>query len=218
MDKQNPSSEAAAFVRALYELAPAFGLVLDERLVQTLAEHYLLLLKWNQKIDLTSVADPVEAARFHYLESLYAVRFLVPQAQVVVDIGSGAGFPGFPIAVSSSNLGVIFIESQIRKVSFLRTASRQFGVKNVSVFHGRFQDYKPRDFDVVLCRAIDRFSDVLPDILRFGGAAQQILFFAGKGAAEQCSSLAGNVWKVEHSAIPLSNQRLLVSLLLVRST
>ena len=86
------------------------------------------------------------------------------------------------------------------------------------MFHGRFQDFKPRDFDAVLCRAIDRFGDVLPDILRFGGAAQQILLFVGKDLAEECSSVAGSVWQIDYFAIPLSNQRILVSLSSVRST
>jgi len=218
VDKLNPKSESEAFARALHSLAPAFGLTLNERVTETLVEHYLMLLKWNQKIDLTSVVDPVEAARFHYLESLYATQFLVPQVQTAVDIGSGAGFPGFPLAMSKPNLRVVLIESQSRKSTFLRIASRQLGVRNISVFHGRFQDFKPRDFDAVLCRAIDRFGDVLPDILRFGGAAQQILLFVGKDLAEECSSVAGSVWQIDYFAIPLSNQRILVSLSSVRST
>jgi len=218
VDKQNPNSEAAAFVRALQELAPAFGLVLDERLVHTLTGHYLLLLKWNQKIDLSSVVEPVQAARFHYLESLFATRFLPPLAQTAVDVGSGAGFPGFPIAVSRPNLAVVLIESQARKVAFLRTASRQLGVRSVSAFHGRFLDYKPREFDVAFCRAIDRFGDVLPDILRFGSAAQQILLFAGNQLADRCMAIAGSLWEASCHAIPLSKQRFLVSLSAARST
>lgn len=218
MDKLKRTSEAETFARALSELAPAFGLVLNEGVVQTLTEHYILLLNWNPKINLTALVDPVEAAQFHYLESLYATRHLVPQAQTVVDIGSGAGFPGLPLAVSEPNLSVVLIESQARKATFLRVAMHQLGLSNLSVFHGRFQSYKPRGFDVVLCRALDRFAVLLPSILQFGHTAQQILLFAGEELAKQCCALAGSLWQVERLPIPLSNQRFLVSLVPTRST
>jgi len=218
VDKLKRKSEAETFARALSELAPAFGLVLNEGVIQTLTEHYTLLLKWNPKIDLTAVVDPVEAAQFHYLESLYATKHLVPQAQTVVDIGSGAGFPGLPLAVSKPNLSVALIESQARKATFLRVAVHHLGLSNLSVFHGRFQGYKPRDFNVVLCRALDRFAALLPSILQFGGDSQQVLLFAGEELAERCFALAGNLWQVECIPIPLSNQRFLVSLVPTRST
>lgn len=218
MGKQGLHSKIEAFVRALRELAPAFELTLDERLIQTLAGHYAWLLKWNQKIHLTSVLDPAQAARCHYLESLYATRYLVPQAHMLIDIGSGAGFPGFPIAAFRSDVEVVLIESQVRKATFLRLASQQLGLKNLTVFPGRFQDYEPRDFDVVLCRAIDRFGDMLPDILRFGRVARQILLFVGKALAGKCLAAAGGAWQVDQFVIPLSKQRLLVSLSLMRST
>jgi 16S rRNA (guanine527-N7)-methyltransferase len=218
VDKLKRKSEAETFARALYELAPAFGLALSEQLVQTLAKHYLLLLKWNRKIDLTSIVDPVEAAQFHYLESLYATKYLVPHGQTLVDIGSGAGFPGLPLAAFNPSLSFVFIESQARKVTFLRVVIHHLGLNNLSVFHGRFQEYKARDFDVVICRAIDRFAALLPDILRFGSDSQQILLFTGRELVGRCFALASNLWPAECFPIPLSNQRFVVSLFPVRST
>lgn len=218
MDKLLPKSEAETFAQALYQLAPSFDLVLTERLVQTLTAHYLLLLKWNQKINLTSIVDPTEAAQFHYLESLYAANQLIPQAKTLVDIGSGAGFPGIPLAALKPNCSVLLIESQARKVSFLRVAVHHLGLKNLSVFHGRFQDHTSMNFDVVLCRALDRFAASLSDLLQFGRASQQILLFTGEELIELCLALVGRLWKVECLPIPLSHHRFLLSLSPGRST
>lgn len=212
MNDQLHNAERVAFARALEELQPAFGLRLNERVISQLVAHYELLGEWNRRMNLTSLIDPVEAARFHYLESLYATRHFQPQIRSVIDVGSGAGFPGFPIAIFVPTLRVVLVESQMRKVVFLRLAARRLGVKNLSVFHGRFQEYPSRDFDAILCRALDRFQEQLPELLRLGSAAEQILIFAGRELAKQCRVLSRDRWRVTQHTIPLSRRRVLISL------
>lgn len=178
----------------------------------------MTLLKWNKRVKLTSVVEPVEAARIHYLESLYATQFLMPHVQSIVDVGSGAGFPGLPIAAYEPNLTVVLVESQARKAIFLRLVAQNLGLRNLTVFHGRFQDYKPRDFDAALCRALDRFDEVLPEFIRFTDLAQQVLLFVGNELADKCRSFETDTWQIKRSPIPLSQQRFLLSLAKARST
>jgi 16S rRNA (guanine527-N7)-methyltransferase len=218
VNTQDHHSSASAFSQALYELAPSFGVNLNDTLVRTLSDHYLAMLKWNRIAHLTSVVDPYEAAKFHYLESLYASLVINPELESIVDIGSGPGFPGIPIAAIKPNLKVFLIESQSRKASFLKTILFQLGLSNISVFHGRFQDYPNHDFDSVVCRALDKFTIILPEVLLFAKECHQILFLSGKELFNKCLNLSKDDWFLTHHSIPLSKNRCIISCSKIRST
>ena len=97
-----------------------------------------LLLQWNRKINLTSLQDPAEIVKRHFAESLFVAAALRAETGTLVDIGSGAGFPGLPTAVANPRLQVTLVESVGKKAAFLKEASRP--IPNVSVVHGRFED------------------------------------------------------------------------------
>src|ERR1035441_7985957 len=84
-----------------------------------------MLLRWNQKLNLTSIRNREEAIQRHYGESLFLGMRLPPGAWKIADIGSGAGFPGFPVAVLRPDCQVTLIESHQRKAVFLRESSRK---------------------------------------------------------------------------------------------
>src|SRR5687768_10049621 len=92
--------------------------------VDQLAAHYELLLRWNQKLNLTSVKNEETMVRRHYCESVFVAVHLPSEPISVVDVGSGAGFPGFPIAVVRPDCAVTLVESHQRKAVFLRECSR----------------------------------------------------------------------------------------------
>ncbi|MEQ1946190.1 MAG: 16S rRNA (guanine(527)-N(7))-methyltransferase RsmG [Bryobacteraceae bacterium] len=125
--------------------------VLSEQELSALEAHFELLLRWNQKVNLTRITDPVEAARFHYCESLFLALRLPPGSLSIADVGSGAGFPGIPIAVFRPECSVALIESDQRKAIFLREATRE--MKNVRVLARRAEHVAER-FDWVVSRAV----------------------------------------------------------------
>ena len=110
---------------------------LDPSQVSFLLRHLNLLLRWNQKLNLTSVRDPPEIVRRHFAESLFLGSLLPIGISTVADIGSGAGFPGFPIAVLQPSAQVSLIESVAKKAVFLKELCR--GAPNTTVIHGRFE-------------------------------------------------------------------------------
>jgi 16S rRNA (guanine527-N7)-methyltransferase len=116
-----------------------------------LERHFRLLLMWNQKLNLTRVTDVAEAVRLHYCESLFLGTRLPPGPLQVADLGSGAGFPGIPVAIFRPDLHVTLIESHQRKAVFLREAVR--GLENLQVLANRFEDC-PQRFDWVVSRAV----------------------------------------------------------------
>lgn len=116
-----------------------------------LEAHYELLIRWNRVLNLTRVTDRAEAIERHYGESLFLARRLPAGPLRIADIGSGAGFPGFPLAVARPDCFVALIESHQRKAVFLREASRSLA--NVRVLAQRAEDI-PESFDWVVSRAV----------------------------------------------------------------
>ena len=119
--------------------------------VEALEAHYQLLLRWNRVLNLTSIKRMEEAVERHYCESLFLGTHL-PQGRLrIADIGSGAGFPGFPVAVLRPDCSVTLIESHQRKAVFLREASRS--QTNVRVLAQRAEDVDEQ-FDWAISRAV----------------------------------------------------------------
>lgn len=116
-----------------------------------LQAHYELLLRWNKSLNLTRIAGLEEAVERHYGESLFLGSQLPGQPLRIADVGSGAGFPGFPVAVLRPDCQVALIESHQRKAVFLKEASRE--LPNVEVLASRAEDLAV-DFDLVISRAV----------------------------------------------------------------
>jgi 16S rRNA (guanine527-N7)-methyltransferase len=127
-----------------------YGELSPEQVLQ-LEAHYNLLTHWNQRLNLTRIRDLSETVRFHYCESLFLKHILPPGPLTVGDLGSGAGFPGVPLAVSRPDLEVTLIESDGRKAVFLREATRE--LKNVRVAAVRSEEYDGH-FDWIVSRAV----------------------------------------------------------------
>jgi 16S rRNA (guanine(527)-N(7))-methyltransferase RsmG len=131
------------------EFAP-YGTLSDIQLEQ-LECHYAALTRWNERLNLTRIRDLEESVRLHYCESLFLGRFLPPGSHKIVDIGSGAGFPGVPVAILRPECEVTLVESHQRKTVFLREASR--GLSNVRVIPKRAEDVE-ETFDWLISRAV----------------------------------------------------------------
>ena len=124
---------------------------LDALQVSRLEQHYQLLWRWNQRLNLTSVTDLEDLVKFHYCESLALGASLPPGSLSVVDIGSGAGFPGVPAAILRPECGFTLVESKQKKAVFLREVSRE--LSNVQVIADRAENLAGT-FDWLISRAV----------------------------------------------------------------
>ena len=163
-----------------------------------LEAHLELLMRWNQKLNLTSIRNREEAIERHYCESLFLGARLAAGALRIADVGSGAGFPGFPVAVLRPDCSVTLIESHQRKAVFLREASR--ALPNVRVLAKRAEDVDDR-FDWVISRAVS-YSDLASFLKRLAPNAD--LLTGGEGPPEGL----GFKWEAP-VALPWGNQRFL---------
>ena len=124
-----------------------------------LSSYLDLLLKWNGRTNLTAVREPEEIVRRHFGESLFAARHLGAETTTLLDLGSGAGFPGLPIALLHPHIRVTLAESQNKKATFLREAVRTLGLANVEVWAQRAEMLpQERQFHTVTLRAVDNMT------------------------------------------------------------
>ncbi len=153
---------------------------LSDTQIEQLRQHYELLTRWNQRLNLTSVRTLDETVERHYCESVFAACHLPEAPGSIADIGSGAGFPGIPMAIVRPQASVALLESHQRKAAFLKESSR--GLPNVRVIAKRAEDVREH-FAWVVSRAV-RFSDIV---------------LALKSLGENVELLTGNV---EFSELP----------------
>jgi 16S rRNA (guanine527-N7)-methyltransferase len=123
----------------LIEGAKTFGIHLDGKAVEAFELYLKELLKWNQKINLTAIRSEKAIVLKHFLDSLSVYPYL-PKHSSILDIGSGAGFPGTPLKIVQPTLEMTLIDSVRKKIHFQRHIIQMLGLKGIEAIHGRVQD------------------------------------------------------------------------------
>jgi 16S rRNA (guanine527-N7)-methyltransferase len=142
---------AAATKARLTDGARSLGVTLGDEAIAKLLRYLDLLLTWNRKINLTAVTDPIEIVDRHFLDSL-AVLPALGESSTLIDVGSGAGFPGAVLAIARPELRVTCVESIRKKVAFLDTLRAQLA-PNLEPLCLRIEALRDRQFDAVISRA-----------------------------------------------------------------
>jgi 16S rRNA (guanine527-N7)-methyltransferase len=178
--------------------------------IQTYIE---LLLKWNAKLNLTAIRDPEEIIIRHFGESLFAARQLFPSGdshESVIDVGSGAGFPGLPLKLWSPDINLTLVESNQRKATFLREVIRALDVKSAVVLTGRAESVSARA-DLVTLRAVERFERILPVAFGLVKPGGRIALLIGETQVGKAESALPTVSWTTPIQIPLTrNGKLLI--------
>lgn len=148
----------------LYEGASRLGVELSGEAAGLFMRYLEELKTWNRKMNLTGLKNDRDIIINHFLDSISAARF-VPEAARLLDIGSGAGFPGIPLKIVSPALTVTLLDSSLKKVMFMREIVRELRLEGISAVWGRAEDegngIERRSFDCVISRAVGRVRDIL---------------------------------------------------------
>ncbi len=149
----------------------ALGLALPKGAEAKLLAYLALLDKWNRVYNLTAVRDAERMVSHHLLDSLAAVPYF--RGETVLDVGSGGGLPGIPLAIARPELQVTLIDSIAKKTAFLLQAKAELGLANLNVVTGRVEDFRSETgFDVITSRAfsdLKEFVTLTRHLLRPGG-------------------------------------------------
>jgi 16S rRNA (guanine527-N7)-methyltransferase len=160
---------------------------LTDAQAEALESHYNLLILWNRTLNLTAIRDLPEVVERHYCESIFLAARLPAGPLRIVDVGSGAGFPGFPVAVYRPDCLVTLVESHQRKAVFLQEAARS--LPNVRVLARRAEQVEEDDeFDLAVSRAVS-YRDLSPSVRVLAPAAYLL------GGAESAPAEMGFEWE-----------------------
>jgi len=174
--KLSPRDE---FDKALAAHAHVFGLRPGEEERARLGNYFELVSAWNNRLHLVAPCPPAEFATRHVLESLVAAP-LVGECAAVVDIGSGAGLPIIPCLVARPYIKAVLVESSKKKAVFLREALSSLRRSDAArVVAERFEKTEPPAADFLTCRALERFTDVLPRLVEWAARVPTLLLFGG---------------------------------------
>lgn len=185
---------------------------LDESRLFVISKYIDLLVKWNARTNLTAIRDPQEMVQRHFGESFFAANHLVAQKPVssAIDLGSGAGFPGVPVAILVPTIQVTLIESHQKKATFLRELISQLEIKNASVFADRGEKYR-QDADLVTMRAVEDFRQILPVATQLANLDGCVALMIGVSQVEVAKSVEKHVEWEEPLQIPGGHSRVLLA-------
>lgn len=179
--------------------------------VQQIQQYIAILLKWNDKINLTAIRDPREILYRHFCESMYAAVAVPVENGRLADVGSGGGFPGIPLKILRPDLQVFLIESNIKKATFLAEVARDLELTDIRVLVNRFEevaeDVAPLDF--ACSRALGDFSAFLGWAGSDAVAAKTTVLWIGARDLDEVKKVAGWSWK-DPIPVPQSLRRLLL--------
>jgi len=160
------------------------NLVVPEQLSDFLIDFIGLLIHWNKAFNLTAVRDPQEMISKHLLDSLSVLPYIGKGD--VIDVGSGAGLPGIPLALALPQTQFVLNDSNGKKTRFLTQAKIALKLDNVEVVNKRIEDYRPADeagklpFDVIIARAYASIDDILSSTSHLQNDKTRILVMQGK--------------------------------------
>ncbi|MCA8980263.1 MAG: 16S rRNA (guanine(527)-N(7))-methyltransferase RsmG [Planctomycetes bacterium] len=149
-------------------------------LLKRYAEHAVMVLDHNRKVNLTAILDPKEVAAKHYLDSYRVTRLFSLLGRRVVDMGCGGGFPGVPIAMAEPNCSMMFVDSTKKKVDFVEESIDKLAVKNAHSHWGRVEDYLARErCDVVVVRAVSSVRENVRTLRKVRHSLKDLIMLKG---------------------------------------
>ncbi len=179
---------------------------LGQQLPAGAAEQFATLLeeldRWNQRVNLTAIRDQQDMITGHLLDSLVARPLL--QGKRVLDIGTGAGFPGLPLAICEPDRDFVLLDSNNKKIMFVQHAVALLGLSNVTTCRARTEDYAPADrFDTVIARAVGPLARLVKMAGHHVGEDGVFVALKGRYPAEELEDLPEG-WSsiVQQLAVP----------------
>ncbi len=188
-----------------------FNLTASDQQVLWIQQYIAIVLKWNEKISLTAIREPIEILYRHFCESMYAAAAVPLERGRLADVGSGGGFPGLPLKIIRPDLQVFLVESNVKKATFLAETIRELGLEGARVIVSRYEELSEEvaPLDVVCSRAVGEFRAFLawagsPQI-----AATQVVLWIGGSDLQEARRALGWDWR-DPIAIPQSLRRFLL--------
>jgi 16S rRNA (guanine527-N7)-methyltransferase len=155
-------------------------------MMERFAVYHDFLMQKNQVMNLTAITDRDEVYKKHFLDSLYLTRVFSPSGKTLLDVGSGAGFPAFPLKIVFPDLKVTVVDSLDKRIRFLSELSDQLQLEGITLIHGRAEELSQKNtFDLVTARAVARLNVLTELCLPFVKAGGAFVAMKAPGYEEE---------------------------------
>jgi len=202
----------------LKEGAKEFNAVLDDRQLGQFFRYKEILKEWNEKINLTAIEDDRDVIIKHYIDSLSILTYLKNEEISLIDIGTGAGFPGIPVKIAFDRVQVTLLDSLEKRIKFLNEVIARLELNGIRTVHGRAEDFGAcegfrEQFDVSTARAVAGLPVLLEYCLPFVKPGGLFIAMKGKVTEEVAQSkkalevLGGKIEEVKEIVLPFSDIR-----------
>jgi len=168
------------------------NILCNDRTAGCIARYHAMLCDWNARMNLTGDTDFETSLDRHYTDSLAPLRHahLFPEGSRLIDVGSGAGFPGMPLAIARPDLKVTLLDSLMKRIHFLTAVRDELGISNVQLLHSRAEDggRNPKcreQFDIAVARAVAPLPVLCELLLPFVKVGGHMICYKGPAAAEE---------------------------------
>lgn len=174
-----------------------------------------LLLEWNEKINLTAITEPKEIILKHFIDSLTITKY-IKDNEKLIDVGTGAGFPGIPLSIVKENTNIVLLDSLNKRINFLEEVKQNLKLKNITTIHGRAEEFgknkKEREsYDIATSRAVAPLNILLEYLLPLVKVGGKAICMKGpnieeiENAKNALEILGGQIEKVEEIILPNSD-------------
>ena len=208
--------EKEEFKKTITFLAKEIDIEFNEEQVEKFYKYMQLLLEWNEKINLTAITNPKEIILKHFIDSLTILKYIKKGANVI-DVGTGAGFPGIPLKILRDDINLTLLDSLNKRINFLKLVIDELKLKNVDTIHGRAEEIGKNkryreSFDISFSRAVanlSTLSEYLIPLVKIGGISISMKGAEIKEEIEKSKKaitlLGGNINKIDFFELPQSD-------------
>ena len=203
---------------------------LSENQLKQYYNYMNLLIEWNEKINLTAITEPKEIILKHFIDSLTINKYIEDNSKVI-DVGTGAGFPGIPLSINNQNVEITLLDSLNKRIIFLDEVIKDLELKNIDTIHSRVEDFgknkKEREkYDIAVSRAVAPLNVLLEYLLPLVKVGGTCICMKGPNVSHETEEakyaievLGGNIEKVEKIILPESdNERNIIIVKKVKET
>ncbi len=205
--------EKIEFLRHVKQKAQEIGYNLQEEQLEQFFTYKELLIEWNKKMNLTAIEQEEDIITKHFIDSL-SIASYIPDTAKVIDIGTGAGFPGIPLKILKKDLSITLLDSLNKRITFLKEVIRNLSLENIQAVHARAEELAHKEeyreqYDIAVSRAVAPMHTLLEYMLPYVKIGGKCICMKGPNLQEESKdlqncleTLGGKIEKIEEIVLP----------------
>ena len=208
--------EKKRFEEEMSKKSKILGVRFSVEQIEQFYKYMNLLIEWNEKMNLTAITEPKEIILKHFIDSITILKYIDDNSKLV-DVGTGAGFPGVPLSIMNPTLKITLVDSLNKRLIFLQEVVKELNLKNIEIVHARAEEFGQNKnyrekFDIATSRAVANLatlSEYLVQLVKIGG---KIISMKASNAKEEINDaqkaievLGGKIEKIEEFDLPESD-------------